>query len=62
MWSTTQRLDKINTAIQGGGGFDVVQMDTIWTAQFASAGWVDDLTDRITDAIKKDVPSRRSAR
>lgn len=51
-----ERLDKINTSIQGGGGFDVVQMDTIWTAQFASAGWVDDLTDRITDAIKKDVP------
>jgi multiple sugar transport system substrate-binding protein len=50
------RLDKITTAIQGGGGFDVVQMDTIWTAQFASAGWVEDLTDRITDAIKKDVP------
>jgi multiple sugar transport system substrate-binding protein len=51
-----ERLDKINTAIQGGGGFDVVQMDTIWTAQFAAAGWVEDLTDRITDAIKKDVP------
>ena len=50
------RLDKINTAVNGGGGFDVVQMDTIWTAQFASAGWVDDLTDRITDTIKKDVP------
>lgn len=50
------RLDKINTAVNGGGGFDVVQMDTIWTAQFAQAGWVDDLTDRITDAIKKDVP------
>jgi multiple sugar transport system substrate-binding protein len=50
------RLDKINTSIQGGGGFDVIQMDTIWTAQFAAAGWVDDLTSRITDAIKKDVP------
>ena len=50
------RLDKINTAVNGGGGFDVAQMDTIWTAQFASAGWVDDLTDQITDAIKKDVP------
>jgi multiple sugar transport system substrate-binding protein len=51
-----ERLNKVNTAVQGGGGFDVVQMDTIWTAQFAAAGWVDDLTDRITDAIKKDVP------
>jgi multiple sugar transport system substrate-binding protein len=51
-----ERLNKINTAVNGGGGFDVVQMDTIWTAQFASAGWVDDLTAQITDAIKKDVP------
>ncbi len=51
-----ERLNKINTAVQGGGGFDVVQMDTIWTAQFAAAGWVEDIGDRITEAIKKDVP------
>jgi multiple sugar transport system substrate-binding protein len=51
-----ERLNKINTAVNGGGGFDVVQMDTIWTAQFASAGWVEDLTERITPAIKGDVP------
>ncbi|HEU5011662.1 MAG TPA: extracellular solute-binding protein [Roseiflexaceae bacterium] len=51
-----ERLNKITTAVQGGGGFDVVQMDTIWTAQFAQAGWVDDLTGRITDAITSDVP------
>jgi multiple sugar transport system substrate-binding protein len=49
-------LNKITTAVQGGADIDVVEMDTIWTAQFASAGWVEDLTDRITDAIKKDVP------
>lgn len=51
-----ERLNKINTAVNGGGGFDVVQMDTIWTAQFVAAGWVDDLSDRITDSIKNDVP------
>lgn len=51
-----QRLDKINTTVLGGGDFDVVQMDTVWTAQFAAAGWVEDLTARITDAIKKDLP------
>jgi multiple sugar transport system substrate-binding protein len=51
-----ERLNKINTAVNGGGGFDVVQIDTIWTAQFASAGWVEDLTDRITPEIKSDVP------
>ncbi|HJZ49321.1 MAG TPA: extracellular solute-binding protein, partial [Roseiflexaceae bacterium] len=49
-------LNKINTTVQGGGGFDVIEMDTIWTAQFAAAGWVQDLSDRITDPIKKDVP------
>jgi multiple sugar transport system substrate-binding protein len=52
-----QRLDKINTAVLGGGDFDVLQMDTVWTAQFAAAGWVDDLTDRITEVIKNDVPA-----
>jgi multiple sugar transport system substrate-binding protein len=52
-----QRLDKINTAVLGGGDFDVLQMDTVWTAQFAAAGWVDDLTARITDVIKNDVPA-----
>jgi multiple sugar transport system substrate-binding protein len=49
-------LDKITTAVQGGGDVDVIEMDTIWTAQFASAGWVEDLTNQVTDAIKKDVP------
>jgi len=49
-------LNKITTAVTGGGGFDVIEMDTIWTAQFASAGWIEDITSRVTDAIKKDVP------
>jgi multiple sugar transport system substrate-binding protein len=52
-----QRLQKIQTAVQGGGDFDVVQMDTVWTARFAAAGWVADLTSRITNAIKQDVPA-----
>src|SRR5215467_8886288 len=51
-----QRLNKIQTAVQGGGDFDVVQMDTVWTARFAAAGWVEDLTSRITEALKQDVP------
>jgi multiple sugar transport system substrate-binding protein len=51
-----QRLDKINTAVLGGGDFDVVQMDIVWTAQFAAAGWMDDLTSRISDVIKATVP------
>jgi multiple sugar transport system substrate-binding protein len=51
-----QRLNKIQTAVQGGGDLDVVQMDTVWTARFAAAGWVQDLTSRITEALKQDVP------
>jgi multiple sugar transport system substrate-binding protein len=50
-----QLLNKIQTAVQGGGDFDVVQMDTVWTARFAAAGWVGDVTNRIPDAIKHDV-------
>src|SRR5690348_7551310 len=50
-------LDKINTTVQGGGDVDVIEMDTIWTPQFASAGWVEDLTSRISDDLKKDIPA-----
>jgi multiple sugar transport system substrate-binding protein len=52
-----QRLDKINTAVLGGAAFDVVQMDTVWTAQFAAAGWIEDLTPLVSDAIKAEVPA-----
>jgi multiple sugar transport system substrate-binding protein len=50
-------LNKITTSVQGGADVDVIEMDTIWTAQFASAGWVQDLTDKITEAITADVPA-----
>jgi multiple sugar transport system substrate-binding protein len=49
-------LNKITTSVQGRADIDVIEMDTIWTAQFASAGWVQDITDKITDAITTDVP------
>src|SRR5947208_1038207 len=49
-------LDKINTTVQGGGDVDVIEMDTIWTAQFASAGWIEDLTNRIGPDLKQDIP------
>jgi ABC-type glycerol-3-phosphate transport system substrate-binding protein len=52
-----QRLDKINTTVLGGGDFDVIQMDTVWTAQFAAAGWVEDLTDRLTGTMTSDIPA-----
>ena len=52
-----QRLDKINTAVLGGADVDVVQMDTVWTAQFAAADWVDDLTDRVPKTMVTDIPA-----
>ncbi len=51
-----QLFDKIVTSVQGGADVDVIEMDTIWTPQFASAGWVQDISDRATDAITSDVP------
>src|SRR5688572_11977215 len=49
-------FNKITTSVQGGADVDVIEMDTIWTAQFASAGWVQDISDHITEAITADVP------
>jgi multiple sugar transport system substrate-binding protein len=50
-------LNKITTSVQGGADVDVIEMDTIWTAQFASASWVQDLTDKITEPMTADVPA-----
>jgi multiple sugar transport system substrate-binding protein len=49
-------FNKITTSVQGGADVDVIEMDTIWTAQFASAGWVQDISDQVTEAITADVP------
>ena len=49
-------LNKITTSVQGGADVDVVEMDTIWTAQFATAQWVEDISDQISDAVKNDIP------
>lgn len=51
-----QLFDKIVTSVQGGADIDVIEMDTIWTPQFASAGFVQDISDRATDAVVSDVP------
>lgn len=45
--------DKIVTdQASGSGQFDVVLIDEIWPAEFAAAGFIRDLTDRITPAMK----------
>lgn len=50
--------------ILGDSPYDLVYMDVIWTAKFAAAGWLLDLTDRISEAelkafIDKDVEAGR---
>lgn len=32
----------------GGSPYDLINMDVIWTSKFAAAGWLLDITDRIT--------------
>ncbi len=45
------RFEKIATAgIAGAGGFDVVMVDTIWIPQFASAGWIADVSGDFSEA------------
>ncbi|HHY58236.1 MAG TPA: extracellular solute-binding protein [Chloroflexi bacterium] len=48
--------DKIITsAASGAGGYDVVLMDCIWPAEFASAEFILDVTDRISEDMKADI-------
>lgn len=47
---TTEAFDQLRTQFQGGGtDIDVIMGDIIWPPQFASNGWIADLTDRFTD-------------
>lgn len=46
--------DKLATALAGGGtAFDVMVIDNTWYAEFASAGWLMDVTDKITPDMKE---------
>ncbi|MEJ5249981.1 extracellular solute-binding protein [Caldilinea sp.] len=48
--------DKIVTAAAAGaGGYDVVLMDCIWPAEFASADFILDVTDRIPEDVRADI-------
>ena len=48
--------DKIMTAAASKAGtYDVVMLDAIWPAEFASAGFVLDVTDRISEDMKADI-------
>jgi multiple sugar transport system substrate-binding protein len=48
--------DKIVTAAASGAGtYDVVLMDCIWPAEFASAGFIVDVTDRLSEEMMADI-------
>ncbi|HEY7448940.1 MAG TPA: ABC transporter substrate-binding protein [Vicinamibacterales bacterium] len=53
--ATNTREDMYSTAfLAGRGGFDVVYSDVVWVPKFAAAGWLMDLTDRISADDRED--------
>ncbi len=64
--NATDLLENMYTSafILGDSPYDLVNMDVVWTPKFAAAGWLLDLTDKVTEAelaafSKKDVEGRR---
>jgi multiple sugar transport system substrate-binding protein len=48
--------DKIVTAAAAKAGtYDIILMDCIWPAEFAAAGFILDVTDKISEDMKKDI-------
>jgi len=48
--------DKIAVAAASGSGtYDVILMDCIWPAEFAEAGWLFDVTERLTENDRNDI-------
>jgi multiple sugar transport system substrate-binding protein len=50
--------------ILGDSPYDLINMDVVWATKFAAAGWIQDLSDRITDEqlkafLDKDVAAGR---
>jgi multiple sugar transport system substrate-binding protein len=53
--ATNTREDMYSTAfLAGQGGFDVVYSDVVWIPKFAEAGWLLDLSDRISPSDRED--------
>ncbi|MEO1429038.1 MAG: ABC transporter substrate-binding protein [Cyanobacteria bacterium J06633_8] len=64
--NATDLLENMYTSafILGDSPYDLINMDVIWTPKFAAAGWLLDLTDKITKEelaafSQKDVEGRR---
>ena len=50
--SDSNQVEDLYTAsfLLGNSPYDLVYMDIVWTPKFAAAGWLRDLSDRLTDA------------
>jgi trehalose/maltose transport system substrate-binding protein len=52
---TDSREDMYSTAfLAGRSGYDIVYCDVVWVPKFAAAGWLLDLTDRLSAADRDD--------
>jgi multiple sugar transport system substrate-binding protein len=53
--ATNAREDLYSTSfLSGKAAYDIVYCDVIWVAKFASAGWLRDLTSRVSPMDRKD--------
>jgi multiple sugar transport system substrate-binding protein len=53
--STDTREDMYSTAfLAGKNGYDVVYCDVVWVPKFAAAGWLMDLSDRLSESDRAD--------
>ena len=53
--ATNTREDMYSTSfLSGAAGYDIVYSDVIWVPKFAAAGWLLDLTDRLTPEDARD--------
>jgi multiple sugar transport system substrate-binding protein len=53
--ATDTREDMYSTSfLSGASGYDILYSDVVWTPKFAAAGWLLDLTDRLSAADRED--------
>src|SRR5215468_7812832 len=53
--ATNTREDMYATSfLSGAGSYDIVYSDVIWTPKFAAAGWLLDLTPRLSASDRQD--------
>ena len=54
--ATNTREDMYSTSfLSGAAGYDIVYCDVIWVPKFAAAGWLLDLTSRLSPADRQDL-------